>query len=144
MENRWNHTTDPARSDDWRAAQAARHELEFMGKPRVNLLFVGVNGAVERVLEQLQIELHQTVTTRRPGQRLVVPPISPAPTLILHDVGSLEADDQKRLLQWLEVTEGTAQVISTTTTSLLTRVQQREFSDTLYYRLNTVCVDLRD
>ncbi len=39
---------------------------------------------------------------RRPGQRLVLPPVARLSTLILHDVGALSFDDQRRLTEWLE------------------------------------------
>ena len=46
------------------------------------------------------------------------------------------------LLRWLERATGRTQVVSTTSTSLLPRVQDGTFVDTLYYRLNTVCLDV--
>ena len=61
---------------------------------------------------------------------------------MLHDVGTLPLDEQLRLLDWLERAEGRTQVVSTSTTPLLPRVQAGAFIDTLYYRLNTVCVDV--
>ena len=61
---------------------------------------------------------------------------------MLHDTGSLPADDQLRLLDWLERAEGRTQVVSTSSTPLLPLVHSGRFIDTLYYRLNTVCVDV--
>jgi transcriptional regulator of acetoin/glycerol metabolism len=50
--------------------------------------------------------------------------------------------DQCRLLTWLEMSGGRIQVVSTTTSPLLPLVESGVFHDTLYYRLNVVCVDL--
>ena len=61
---------------------------------------------------------------------------------MLHDVGALTTDDQLRLLDWLERAEGRTQVVSTSSAPLLPRVHAGSFIDTLYYRLNTVCVDV--
>jgi DNA-binding NtrC family response regulator len=59
--------------------------------------------------------------------------------LILRDVDALVHADQRRLLDWL----GNAvavKVISTATASLLPRIARGGFLDSLYYRLNTICI----
>jgi DNA-binding NtrC family response regulator len=61
---------------------------------------------------------------------------------VLQEAGALSAEDQLQLLDWLEQAEGRTQVVSTSTTALLPRVHAGGFIDTLYYRLNTVCVDV--
>jgi hypothetical protein len=61
---------------------------------------------------------------------------------VLRDVHGLTPADQLELLDWLELAEGRTQVVSTSSTPLLPRVHSGEFIDTLYYRLNTVCVDV--
>lgn len=63
-------------------------------------------------------------------------------TLILHEVGALPHDDQRQLLEWLEPAARRVQVISTTSASLFPRVEVGAFSDVLYYRLNTMCMDV--
>lgn len=126
--------------EDWRRARAAHAELLLMGMPRVNLLLIGSDGVVRNVLQTL--DLQEPVTTWRSGQQLVLPPVSRTKTLILQDVGALSAGDQLRLLEWLENAVGRTQLISTTPTPLLPRVHAGEFIETLYYRLNTVCVDV--
>jgi transcriptional regulator of acetoin/glycerol metabolism len=62
--------------------------------------------------------------------------------MVLHDVGRLQPHEQLDLLAWLEQADGRTQVVSTSATPLLPRVQCGAFIDTLYYRLNTVCVDV--
>jgi hypothetical protein len=62
--------------------------------------------------------------------------------MILQDVGALTDGDQHRLLDWLDRAPGRTQVVSTTPAPLFPRVQGGAFIDRLYYRLNTVCMDV--
>jgi hypothetical protein len=62
--------------------------------------------------------------------------------MILQDVGALTDADQRRLLDWLDRAAGRTQVVSTTPASLWPRVQAGAFADGLYYRLNTLCMDV--
>jgi hypothetical protein len=118
--------------EDWRLAR----------RTRANLLLIHANGVIQRVLELLQPDLDEPIATWRPGERLVLPPEARAGTMILQDVGALATDDQRRLLDFLERASGRTQIVSTTAAPLLPRVEAGAFNDTLYYRLNTVCVDV--
>jgi hypothetical protein len=62
--------------------------------------------------------------------------------MILQDIGALGHTDQLSLLDWLERAAGRTQVVSTTSTPLWPLIQAGAFIDSLYYRLNTVCVDV--
>ena len=126
--------------EDWRLARTAHADLQMMGMPRVNLLVIGSAGAIQGVLELLA--LREATTVYCADEPLTLPAVSRTSTLVLHDVAALEYTDQRRLIDWLERTAGRAQVISTASESLLKRVQSGAFIDTLYYRLNTVCVDV--
>ena len=128
--------------DHWRLARAAQVDLLLMGMPRVNLLLIAPDGVVRFVLESLLLDLQEPIVRWRPGDRLALPSPDESGTLVLHEAGTLSTDDQLRLLDWLERAEGRTQVISTSSTPLLPRVQAAAFIDTLYYRLNTVCVDV--
>ena len=128
--------------DHWRMARAAHVDLLLMGMPRVNLLLIAADGVVRYVIESLLLDLQEPIARWKPGERLPLPPPSEGGTLVIHDVGCLTADDQLRLLDWLERAAGRTQVVSTSSTPLLPRVNAGTFIDTLYYRLNTVCVDV--
>jgi len=135
----------PGRSklpDHWRMARAAHVDLLLMGMPRVNLLLIAPEGVVRFVLESLLLDLQEPIARWRPGEALVMPPVDKTGTLVLHEAGTLPPEDQLRLLDWLERTDGRTQVVSTSSTPLLPRVHAGGFIDTLYYRLNTVCVDV--
>ena len=76
----------------------------------------------------------------RPGQALELPPPGRATTLVLHDVGQLTIAAQVAVLRWLDQSAGRIWVVSTSTEPLWPQVESGAFNDTLYYRLNIVCV----
>jgi hypothetical protein len=130
------------RGDDPRLARAAG-ELLLVGTARLNVLLVGSADIVRRVLQTQMPTLMKPVVSWSPGEPFVLPPaVERTGTLIVHEVGSLSLHDQLQLLEWTAGGTGRAQVISTTSTPLLPRVCARGFVDALYYRLNTVYLDL--
>jgi len=136
------HDETSAVPEEWRLARAAGLNVLVFGMPRVTPLLSDVEGAIENVLERILPDLREPIVSWCPGNRLALPPVAYARTLILHEVGSMIDEDQQRLLEWLERADGRTQVISTCATSLLPLVHKEMFDATLYYRLNTVCVDL--
>jgi len=126
--------------EEWRLARSAHRDLQILRMGRMNVLLTGEEGPVENVLDMLRPNLRAPIRNWQPNDRLALP-LAEVGTMILRDVGALPPDDQHRLLEWLDLTAGRTQVVSTTTASLLARVRAGEFLDTLYYRLNTVCVD---
>jgi hypothetical protein len=136
--------TDPHRAyraDDPRLARAAG-ELFLVGMARLNVLLVGSADMVRLVLQTQMPALRKPVVSWSPGEPFVLPPVERTGTLIVHEVGSLSLHDQLQLLEWTTGGTPRAQVISTTSTPLLPRVCARGFIDALYYRLNTVYLDL--
>jgi len=80
---------------------------------------------------------------RRYACRTPLPLPRPDGTLILDDIEALDSERQEGLLRWLEDAQAAeTQTIAITTTSLYTRVQSGIFSSTLYYRLNTLYVEI--
>jgi len=108
----------------------------------VNLLIVTSGAGNEALAELLVAEVAQPIISWRPGEPLMLPQPAQARTLILHDVGALPLLEQRHLIDWLERGGGQTQVVSTTPTSLLPLVQAGAFLARLYYRLNTVCVNV--
>ena len=119
-------------------------DLIFKGMPPVNLLLTGGAVVVQSVLETLLSNHDQSIACWWPGQRLVLPAMQRPAMMILHDVGALGAEDQLQLLQWLERDIGRTKVVSTTPAPLMPLVEKGAFNDTLYYRLNTVSVQITD
>ncbi len=116
---------------------------------RTNLLLIGSPAQTEDVVEALWPT--DATQTWRPGQTLRlptsdsgVPGDADMQTLILHEIGQLSREDQACLSQWLESQQGRVHVVSTSAAPLHLRVAAGAFVDSLYYRLNTVCVELDD
>jgi hypothetical protein len=101
---------------------------------------IGERTATRAVLEQLRLGPREMVVTWRPGQALELPPPGRATTLLLHDVDQLTIAAQGAVLRWLDQSVGRIWVVSTSTETLWPQVESGAFSDTLYYRLNIVCV----
>ena len=120
-------------------------DLVLKKAPRSNLLLIGDGTRVSKVLDIILPSLREPITVWLPGIHLVLPPNAQSGTLILREVGALELRDQHRLHRWIErVQSGTrgTQIVSTSQASLLSRVNRGAFLDTLYYRLNTVYIDV--
>jgi Sigma-54 interaction domain len=126
----------------WPMARAAQMDLHLMSMRRVNLLLTGTDAVIEEALTRLRPNLREPIRTWTPPDPLELPSPAQSGTLILRDVGTLPPAEQRRLLEWLELCRGRTQVVSTTTSPLLALVDSSEFHDTLYYRLNVVCVDV--
>ena len=145
MENSWKvfaDEGDPQSREYWPMAQAARLDLHLIRVLRVNVLLMGTDGVIQDVLTRLGPHLRDPIEIWRAPERLDLWPPQELGTLILRDIGDMSRADQSRLLEWLELSAGHTQVVSTTRLPLLTSVEANIFLDTLYYRLNTVCVDL--
>jgi hypothetical protein len=130
------------RSEQWQLARAAHVDLLLMGMPRINLLLIAPDAVVQHVLNSLALDLWKPVVHWSPGETLALPAPTGAGTLILHDVDALPPADQRRLVHWLELAKGRTQLVSTTSAPMLPRVTAGDFNATLFYRLNTVCVDV--
>jgi hypothetical protein len=124
------------------SAAQLREDCRLARAARVNLLVIHGEAVIQDLLEWLMLDLQKPIATRCTGERLVLPPVASARTLILQDVGALTRADQHRLLDWLDRAAGRTQVVSATPASLWPRVQAGAFIDRLYYRLNTVCMDV--
>jgi hypothetical protein len=125
-----------------RLAEDVRGDLVAIGMPGVNLLLSGMDDVVHNILETILSDLETPIASWYPGERLVLPPVPRAGTMILHDVGAMDQEDQLRLLAWSELASGKIRIVSTASAPLMPLVNAGMFNDTLYYRLNTVFVDV--
>jgi hypothetical protein len=130
--------------EDWRQARAAHADLLAIGMPRVNVLVSGKDAVIENLLEALFPHLREPIGRWRPGEQLLLPPPVLIGTMIFQDIDGMPLDDQHHLADWLEGAAGRTQVVTTSATPLYPHVEAGRFLDSLYYRLNTVCVDLND
>jgi Sigma-54 interaction domain len=121
---------------------APRRDLQVASIPRTNVLVVGNPEATRIVVDMLRLDLRGPVMRWRTGQPLDLPSPAQAATLVLENVTRLTTDEQFRVLRWLDDVKGKIRVVSTTSDALWPRVQVGVFNEVLYYRLNTVFVDM--
>jgi hypothetical protein len=122
--------------------RVALDDLALLEMISANVLLNGVECARREQVEATLGCLRGPITRWEPGAQLVLPPINSAGTLILHDVGLLPNDDQLRLLAWLEQNSGRTRTVCTASGSLYEYVESGRFIETLYYRLNTLLLDV--
>lgn len=117
-------------------------DSDLVRAARVNLMLLGPDHVTRDVVDALSPRSRQPVIVAHPGEPLVLAPIDQVGTMILHDVGAFGLADQRRLLDWLDGAAGRTQVISTTSRPLLPLINAGAFFAALYYRLNSLYVDL--
>jgi Sigma-54 interaction domain len=115
--------------------------VQLAEQHRVNVLLLGTNDVVNRVMAALHERLPEPVARWSPGDEFMLPAVGKVGAIVLNDVGALAIQEQIQLLEWLNAAQGRTQVVSTAPTLLLPRVKAGAFIDTLYYRLNTLCLD---
>ena len=130
-------------ADDARLARAAAEEFFLMGLPRVNVLLAGRDEVVRLAVRMILTHVSKPVRTWSPGEDLVVTPTGLG-TLVIYDVGALALREQIQLLEWSGNPFLNTQVICTTSFPLIPRVTAGSFIDMLYYRLNTVYLDVTE
>ena len=119
-----------------------RRDLQVGSMPRTNVLVIGNAEATRIVVDMLRLDLRGPIARWRAGQPLDLPSPAHAATLVLEDVSRLTTEEQFRVLRWLDDVKGRIRVVSTTHEPLWPRVQVGVFNEVLYYRLNTVFLDM--
>jgi hypothetical protein len=119
-----------------------RRDLQVGSMPPTNVLVLGTLEATRIVVDMLRLDLRGPIARWRAGQPLDLPSPARAATLVLEGVTRLTTDEQFRVLRWLDEVKGQIRVVSTTSEPLWPRVQVGVFNEVLYYRLNTVFVDM--
>lgn len=110
---------------------------------RLNTMFIGPSDVTQWILATLSVE--QPVQHVTPEEVLVKsfsPPSDHVGTLIIDDIMSLNPRNQRRLCQWLEQGSGRPRIVSLSQRPVVQAVANRMFIESLYYRLNTVYIDL--
>jgi len=126
-------------------SHTAHSDLNIARITKANLLLVGHERLVSNALSLLVPDPTADGVIGCEGGRLMLPPPSERiATLVVRDVDALTADEQQSLLEWLDSSKIRTRVVSTASEPLLPLVATRAFNDTLYYRLNTVYIDLSE
>jgi hypothetical protein len=105
-----------------------------------NLLLIGPGAVAEEFLVPLMPSLASPIVYLDAANPAL--PATPVGTIIVHDVARLTAAHQAQFLEWLRGQKETA-VIALSPRPLFPRVRRGAFLDPLYYRLNTVVVQLK-
>jgi hypothetical protein len=107
---------------------------------RPNLLFIGSDADVNRVLNTLGGSLHAPITCSHAGA-LGLPP-QRGGTFVIRDAIAMSTADQQRLLEWLGTRDPLTQVITTSDCAVFPWVQRGIFLESLYYLLNVMTIVL--
>ena len=117
--------------------------LDVCFSTRANLLLIGPADITGMLLDIVQPHLEAPVAAIRAGEPVTLPH-GRVGTLIVHNVCLLTLAEQAQLSEALNHDLASTQVISTSALSLMPMVEEGRFLDVLYYRLNTIYLDVRD
>ena len=127
-------------SSDWFSVY---RDLNLARTLKANLLVVGNERLVLSLVSSLVADVHPDFMIQCHDGLMRLPPRpSQSGMVVLRDVDTLDKVEQLRFLEWLDSASKRLQVVSTATAPLLRLVEARKFNPTLYYRLNTVYIDL--
>ena len=139
------YTSRPFGGADSAAPPSAAKDLKMARATSTNVLVVGPDPLVKNVLKLVAPDIRRDTAVQCQGGRLQLPQLSPQPAMVVvRDVDALTPGEQRKLLDWLEAATTRTQVVSTASVPLLPLVQAHAFNDTLYYRLNTIYIDLSE
>jgi hypothetical protein len=136
-------TPTPPRTGDSRNWLSVHSEVNLARISKANLLVVGAERLVSTLVSLLADDFNSDVVIQcRDGLHWLPPASSLSGAVVLRDVDALKQEEQVRLLNWLNFSDNRSQVVSTTSTPLLPLVEACAFDPALYYRLNTIYIDL--
>jgi hypothetical protein len=106
---------------------------------RPNLMIVGKQTTLERVVQQLSVVCHPPLwICRLPGTLHL--PTDIKGTLVLGNIDQLMIGQQIRLFDWLGRKGHEVQVVSVTGAPMTQLIEQGRFLEGLFFRLNTVVI----
>ena len=118
-------------STDWRATFHLR----------ANIMVAGPQAALDAFLEAAQPELREPM---RSANAALPPTLDGIRTLVLSGVDRLDGTDQRRLRDWFDQNRNAdVQILALTTTPLYSLVTANAFDTDLYYRLNTIFLEIQ-
>ena len=127
-------------SNDWLSVHT---DVNLARISKANLLVVGTERLVLSLVSSVADDVKSDVMIWcRDGLLPLPPPSSQSGIVVLRDVEALKPQEQLGLLNWVDSARQRRQVISTASAPLLPLVEAGAFDAALYYRLNTVYIDL--
>jgi transcriptional regulator of acetoin/glycerol metabolism len=104
-------------------------------------MIAGPKSALDAFLEAARPELREPIKS---ADGTLPPLLDGMRTLILTDVDRLDGAEQRRLRRWFEERRNAdVQVISLTSMPLFSSVSENAFDTELYYRLNTIFLEVQ-
>lgn len=134
------HAEFTTRGDDT-AGAAPAGDFRRLFSVGSNMLVRGEKSATTATVVALGEDLSAPIVTWNAGAGSDFPGLDQG-TVVLQDVDRLDLAAQRQLLTWLDDRGGRVRVISTARHNLFDLVMAGEFLDPLYYRLNTIVVDV--
>ena len=107
-----------------------------------NVLIIGPDPLTGAAIGQLRPLLRLPVVQIQADSIESLPRLLTRGTVIVRGVHTIGIAEQHRLFDWMTQTAGATQVVATSAASLLSLLERGLFFDLLYYRLNTICLDL--
>ena len=109
---------------------------------RPNILVIGRSDFLESTVSALVAELPGPATYLR--SNAPPPPNADAQMLVVPDLAALSADRQHEWLTWLgDLHARRPQIVATSDVPIYPLVRREQFSGVLYYRLNTILLDVQ-
>lgn len=120
----------------------SENEWRMLREVRPNILVIGTADVVESTVSALIAGLPGPVSYVRPNEP--PPEAHEAEMLIVRDVNALTRDRQREWLTWLsDVNVRRPQIVATSDVPVYPLVRREQFSGTLYYRLNTILLEMQ-
>ena len=134
---------DPSSGRHFMQASSARQsEWTILRTSSVNGLLVGPRELTAAAIAEIGHGLRRPVVWWSPERSAEVPDLD-AGTLVIRDVDGLDSRQQEELARWIAVHSRGVQVLGLTREPLYEQVAAGRFSTSLYYRLNTVVVEIQ-
>jgi hypothetical protein len=128
----------PVPGKSWHAV-LPQERLTRLARQRPNILLIGPTSFTHAALTQIEPLVTQPIVAWHPQETPSVPDGSYG-TLLIHRLELADSDQQAQLCEWFDTRPCHIQVVSTSLAPLFTFVQEGTFLETLYYRLNHVCL----
>jgi hypothetical protein len=125
-----------------KAPGAHQAEWAVLRTSPINALLVGSPRLTGAAVARVERSVRQPVVWWAPAQTTDVPELTTG-TLVIRDVDHLDQRQQERLTDWIGTRSPVVQVLALARTPLFARVEDGQFSAALYYRMNTVVVEVR-
>jgi hypothetical protein len=122
------------------ASDAVTWTLRLLQREHPNLLLIGSDAAIEATLAQIRPWLRVPIASWIPCENDC--PVAPLRTMIVRDVETLTTTQQACLMNRITECGADLQIVSTTRTPLYVHVGRGAFQTSLYYRLNTIVLDV--